>query len=160
MTQKARIAALLHHLDQRSPAGFAIALHVRFTRPTYLFQTYAKRWMDHYSATGMVMNDPVVRWGLQNTGHALWSELSHIDTVGVFEQAKDFGIMNGVAISIVRGESRSIGGFSRADRDFEAEEIDELEEGLSRLHAATIGLGDLSEKDQRALVELSVRLTH
>jgi LuxR family transcriptional regulator len=160
MSQKERIAALLHELDERSPSGFAIALHVRFTRPTYLFQTYAKPWMDRYSAAGMVMHDPVVRWGLQNTGHRLWSELSEIDTVGVFEQAKDFGIMNGVAIGIVGGESRSLGGFGRADRDFDAEEIRELEYLLSQLHVATEGLGHLSERDQRALVELSVRLTH
>jgi LuxR family transcriptional regulator len=151
---------LLHEIDQRSPAGFAIALHVRFTRPTYLFQTYAKRWMDHYSAEGMVVNDPVVRWGLQNTGRAIWSELAAIDTGRVLEQAKDFGIMNGVAVAIVREESRSIGGFARADRDFETEEIDDLEELLGRLHAATTGLGKLSASDQRALIALSVKLTH
>ena len=65
MTQRASIAALLHDLDQRSPAGFAIALHIRFTTPTYLFQTYPKRWLDHYSSAGLVVHDPVVRWGFQ-----------------------------------------------------------------------------------------------
>jgi LuxR family transcriptional regulator, quorum-sensing system regulator SdiA len=160
MTHRASIAALLHELDTRSPAGFAIALHVRFTRPTYLFQTYAQRWMDVYSAKGYVMHDPVVRWGLQNTGRALWSELAAIDTVGVLEDAKDYGMMSGVAIGIVESGSRSIGGFCRADRDYEEAEIEELEELLRRLHAATLGLGRLSAGDQRALTELSIKLTH
>ena len=160
MTFRASIAALLHELDEASPSGFAIALHVRFTRPTYLFQSYAKRWIDRYSAEGMVMHDPVVRWGLQNTGHVLWSELAAIDTAGVLEQAKDFGIMNGVAIGIVRSGSRSLGGFGRADRDFDAAEIARLEELLGRLHDATAGLGQLSASDQQALIDLSIKLTH
>src|SRR6478752_7752848 len=84
MRRTENIAELLHQLDQLSPSGFAIALHIRFTRPTYLFQTYAKPWMDHYSQAGLVMHDPVVRWGLQNTGHRLWSQLSDIDEIGVF----------------------------------------------------------------------------
>jgi LuxR family transcriptional regulator len=160
MRQRASIAALLHELDQRSPAGFAIGLHVRFTTPTYLFQSYAKRWRDHYSSTGMVLHDPVVRWGLQNVGRILWRDLAGIDTRGVLEEAKDYGMMNGVAISLVASGSRSLGGFARADRDYEEEEIDALESALVRLHQATIGLGRLSERDQRALTELSIKLTH
>ena len=108
MTQRASIAALLHDLDQRSPAGFAIALHIRFTTPTYMFQTYPKRWMDHYSSAGLVVHDPVVHWGLHNVGHIRWTDLEAIDSKGVLEQAKDFGIMNGVAIAVVMAGSRSI----------------------------------------------------
>jgi LuxR family transcriptional regulator len=160
MSQKERIAALLHAFDERSPAGFAIALHVRFTRPTYLFQTYPKRWMDYYSSAGLVMHDPTVRWGLSNAGHVLWSDLESFDPHGVLERAKDFGIMNGVTISVVTTGSRSIASFARADRDFSDAEVVELEDLLSPLHVETEGLGQLSERDQRALVELSVRLTH
>jgi len=158
--QRASIATLLHDLDQRSPSGFAIALHVRFTRPTYLFQTYAKRWMDHYSATGMVMHDPVVRWGLQNVGRVLWSDLAPIDESGVLEQAKDFGLMNGVAIAMVIAESRSIAGFARADRDYTDAETDALDELVVQLHRETLGLDRLSRSDQKALTALSIRLTH
>ena len=160
MTKRASIAALLHDLDRRSPAGFAIALHIRFTRPTYLFQSYAKRWMEHYSSAGFVMHDPVVRWGLQNVGRIRWSELESIDSGGVLESAKDFGMMNGVGIALVISGSRSIGGFARADREFEEDEIEELEDALARLHRATIGLERLSARDQEALVQLSIRLTH
>jgi LuxR family transcriptional regulator len=160
MAQRASIAHLLHELDRGSPAGFAIALHIRFTTPTYLFQTYPKRWMDYYSAAGLVVNDPTVRWGFHNIGHIRWADLEAVDEAGVLEKAKDFGIMNGVTIALVLSESRSIASFARADRDYDDLEIVEIEEALARLHQVTLGLGELSSGDRKALKELSVRLTH
>lgn len=160
MTKKASIAALLLELDRGSPAGFAVGLHIRFTTPTYMFQTYSKRWMDHYSSSGLVMHDPVAHWGLQNVGRIRWADLEAIDSRGVLEDAKDFGMMNGVAISLVNSGSRSIAGFARADRDYDDLEIAALEDALARLHRETMRLGDLSAGDQLALTELSIRLTH
>lgn len=160
MSQKTSIAALLHDLDQRSPAGFAIALHIRFTTPTYLFQTYAKRWMEHYSSAGLVVHDPLVRWGLHNVGRIRWADLEAIDSRGVLERAKDFGLMNGVAIAMVISGSRTIAGFARSDRDYGETEIEALEADLVQLHRATARLSQLSASDQKALTELSIRLTH
>lgn len=160
MTERANIATLLHQLDLRSPSGFAIALHIRFSAPTYMFQTYAKRWLDQYNAEGLLMKDPVVRWGFSNVGWVRWAELEAIDEFGVMERAKDFGLMNGAAISVTMSESRSIAGFARADRDFTDSELDELEGGLARLHQATLGLRDISLEDRQALTQLSIRLTH
>jgi LuxR family transcriptional regulator, quorum-sensing system regulator SdiA len=160
MTKRASIAAFLHELDQRSPAGFAIALHIRFASPTYLFQTYPKRWMDHYSSAGLVMHDPTVGWGLNNVGHVRWADLEAFDVKGVLEQAKDFGILNGVAVAVLISGSRSIASFARADRDYDATEIGALEDLLAQLHRATIGLSELSASDRRALTELSITLTH
>ena len=159
MTPRASIAALLQDLDQRSPAGFAIALHVHFTTPTYLFQGYPSRWLEYYSAEGLVVSDPTVHWGLQNLGHIRWVDLEAIDPQGVLEKAKDFGLMNGVAIAVALSGTRSIGSFARADRDYDEEEMRELEALLSELHIATIGRSELSARDRRALTELSIRLT-
>lgn len=159
MSHRASVAALLLDLDGQSPAGFAIALHVRFATPTYMFQTYARRWMDHYSATGMVLRDPVAHWGLQNIGRITWADLEAHYGGGVMDAAKDFGLMNGVAIAVVHSGSRSIAGFARADRDFTEAETDDLEEGLVRLHNATFGPGRLSKNDAAALIELSIQLT-
>jgi LuxR family transcriptional regulator, quorum-sensing system regulator SdiA len=160
MSRRASIAALLHDLDRRSPAGFAIALHIRFTTPTYLFQTYPKRWTDHYSAAGLVMHDPTVHWGLHNIGHVRWADLERIDVAGVLEQARDFGIMNGVTVAEFASGTRSIASFARADREYDDCEMRELENLLAQLHRVTIGMGELSEDDRRALTELSIKLTH
>jgi LuxR family transcriptional regulator len=160
MAHRTSIALLLRELDHRSPAGFAIALHIRFTAPAYLFQTYPTRWMEHYSEHGMVVNDPTVHWGVQNLGRIRWSELERIDSAGVLEAAKNYGLMNGVTVAVLRGGTRTIASFSRADRDYDDFEMEELEELLTRLHEFTTGLPKLSASDRRALRELSVRLTH
>ena len=94
-------------------------------------------------------------WGISDG-----TDLEAIDGKGVMERAKDFGLMNGVAISVLLSKSRSIAGFARADREYDETEMTELEAGLARLHRTTIGLSQLSESDQRALTELSIKLTH
>jgi len=154
------VAALLEELDHRSPAGFAIALHVRFTRPTFLFQSYPKRWMDHYAAGGLMLRDPTVHWGFHNVGHIRWTDLERIDGAGVIDQARDFGIMYGVAVSIVRMASRSIASCSRSDREYTDVEMGELEALLVELHDLTAPGDDLTERDREALTALSIRLTH
>jgi LuxR family transcriptional regulator, quorum-sensing system regulator SdiA len=159
MSRRAIIAALLHQLDERSPAGFAIALHIQFTTPTYMFQTYPRRWLDHYTASGMVLHDPVVRWGMQNAGRTRWSELEAMDAGGVMEEARNFGLMNGAAVAFVSAGTRSIGGFARADREYYDAEMEELEALLFELHMATLVTNRLSATDQRALTELSIKLT-
>lgn len=154
------VAALLEDLDHRSPAGFAIALHVRFTRPAFLFQSYPRRWMDHYAAAGLMLRDPTVHWGFHNVGHVRWADLERIDGDGVIDQARDFGIMYGVAVAMVRSASRSIASFSRADREYMDEEMTELDSLLAQLHDATLAGDDLTDSDREALTALSIRLTH
>jgi LuxR family transcriptional regulator, quorum-sensing system regulator SdiA len=157
---RASVGALLHDLDRRSPAGCAIGLHIRFTTPRYMFQSYAKRWMDQYSGAGLVVLDPTVHWGLNNVGWVRWRDLEEIDSHGVFERARDYGIMNGVTIALLMGGSRSIASFARSDREYEPSEITELEAIFKELHCATSNLEALTADDRLALKELSVRLTH
>lgn len=159
-TRRASVAALLHNLDRRSPAGCAIGLHIRFTTPRYMFQSYPKRWMDQYSSSGLMVKDPTVRWGMSNVGWVRWGDLEGIDSHGVLDRAKDYGIMNGVTIALLIEGSRSIASFARSDRDHEAHEIEELGQDFEALHRTTANLNALSEGDQLALKDLSVRLTH
>lgn len=160
MNNRASIAALLHDMDRRSPAGFAIALHITFSAPRYMFQTYAQRWLERYNAGGLLLRDPVVQWGMQNLGRIRWSDLEGLDREHVFDEARNFGLMNGAAISVFGEGARSIGGFARADREYEDAELAALEDLLTTLHAETATLHALSESDRAALTELSIRLTH
>lgn len=158
--RRASVAALLHDLDRRSPAGCAIGLHIRFTTPRYMFQSYPKRWMDQYSGSGLFAQDPTVRWGMSNVGWILWGDLEPIDSHGVLERAKDFGIMNGVTIALLIEGSRSIASFARSDRDYERSEITDLELIFKNLHRTTASFEALTDDDRLALKDLSVRLTH
>jgi LuxR family transcriptional regulator, quorum-sensing system regulator SdiA len=157
---RASVAVLLHDLDRRSPAGCAIGLHIRFSTPRYMFQSYPKRWMDTYAGAGLFAQDPTVRWGMNNVGWIRWGELEGIDSQGVLDLAKDHGIMNGVTIALLVGGSRSIASFARSDRDYEGLEIDELEIAFEQLHRATASIESLTDEDRLALKDLSVRLTH
>ena len=157
---RASVAALLHDLDRRSPAGCAIGLHIRFTTPRYMFQSYPKRWMDQYSSSGLLLQDPTIRWGMSNVGWILWRDLERIDSQGVLERAKDYGIMNGVTIALLIEGSRSIASFARSDRDYDASEIAELKLVFADLHEATANVEALTDADRLALKDLSVRLTH
>jgi len=158
--RRASVGALLHDLDRRSPAGCAIGLHIRFTTPRYMFQSYPKRWMDQYSGAGLLVQDPTVYWGMSNVGWIRWRDLEGIDSHGVLERARDYGIMNGVTIALLIDGSRSIASFARSDRDYETPEIADLESIFEELHRATSSFEALSDDDRSALKELSVRLTH
>jgi LuxR family transcriptional regulator len=159
MAQSASIAGILRDLDGQSPSGFAIALHIGFTTPAYLFQTYGRRWMDHYSEHGLVVNDPTVLWGLGKTGRIRWSDLESLDRAGVLEAARKHGLRHGVAVAILRG-TRSIASFARHDREYDDFEMDDIEELVAELHDLTANLPELSKADRAALRELSIRLTH
>jgi len=160
MTERSAISPILEELTPLCPSGYALALHITFTTPTFLFQTYSSDWTEHYSQNGMVLFDPVVRWGFENTGKITWGELAEGDSHGVLESAASFGLKFGTVIAIVEGDSRTIGGFARLDRDHTEEEVEKLTALLKKIHHHTIASKDLSEEDQAALKRLSVSLTH
>ncbi len=160
MTERSAISPILEELTPLCPSGYALALHITFTTPTFLFQTYSSDWTEHYSQNGMVLFDPVVRWGFENTGVSTWGALAENDSHGVLKSAGDFGLNFGTVISIVEGDSRTIGGFARPDRNHTEEEIEKLTSLLKKVHYHTIASKDLSEEDQAALKRLSISLTH
>lgn len=152
-----RISTLLARLHAASPAGFAIALHVRFTAPRYLFQSYANAWLDTYSREGLVLHDPVVRWGFGNEGAIRWSALE--DPAGVMARAAAHGLRHGAVIAFVRDGSRTMAGFARADREPRDEEIAALRSILEELHDLTATIETFSPDVHRTLKQMSIYLT-
>ena len=146
------------HDGSRTMAGFAIALHVRFTAPKYLFQSYEKEWLDTYSREGLVLHDPVVSWGFQNEGTIRWSDLE--DPAGIIPRSRKYGMSYGAVIALVRDGSRSMGGFARADREMTDEEIGALQTHLVTLHDLTARVEALSPVVHNTLKQMSIYLTH
>lgn len=151
---------LLRRLRARSPAGFAIALHIQFSTPRYLFQAYERDWLDLYSSRGMVMVDPTVRWAFAHTGAIRWSALAGEDDQGVLAAAADHGMKFGVAISVEGGGSRSMASFARADREMSDIDIAALMADLRQLHALTLGSQIITPELHATLRQLSIFLTH
>lgn len=155
-----RIATVLGNLQARSPTGYAIALHVRFTTPTYLFQTYPESWSELYSSAGLVMQDPTVAWAFENTGTVRWRDLEPTDSAGVLRLAAEHGLKHGFTLSQDRDGSRSLSSFSRGDRDFTDTEIAEITALADELHDLTANGASLSQDIRDHLRDMSVRFTH
>lgn len=160
MADIGRIRQHLQDVETLSPAGFAIAFHIRLTAPDFLFQTYPKDWINIYSEKGYVMNDPIVRWGFGETGTIRWSELGALDDLGILEQSQPFGMVFGCAIATETGVSRSVAGFARADREFTDAEIDTLHQHTQTLHDLTASKTGMPKDLSEELHHLSIQMTH
>jgi len=160
MSQNLTVGPLLEQIAARCPAGFAIALHIHFTSPKYLFQSYDHDWIEVYSREGLVMRDPTVRWGFEHTGTIRWSVLARDDDAGVLALAAGHGLKFGFTAALLRDGTRSIASFARADREFTDAEIKAIAERFETLHAATQTAEALSPAEHAALKRMSVLLTH
>jgi len=152
--------SLLTRLKQQSPCGFAAAFQVSFATPRYLFQTYDDEWMNYYSKMGIVMKDPAVKWGFSNDGVASFSDLVELDDHGVFDKAKEFGLEYWAVMATSDGGSKSIGAFSRSDRDFTGMERDEIFADFQTLHRLTLQGPEAEPEFGAMLLDLSIRHTH
>ncbi|MEY1555132.1 autoinducer binding domain-containing protein [Yoonia sp. R2331] len=156
MTIDDNISQTLSALKEKAPVGYALAFHIRFTTPTFLFQSYPKAWTDYYSQNGLVMSDPTVAWGFENLGTKRWSELAENDPADVMGKAAEHGLAYGVTIAVEADESRSLSSFARGDREFDAVETAALEADVRRLHEMTAQISALSPDLAQELRKMSV----
>lgn len=120
-----------------APAGFYIALRVGFAFPLEETNALPQPWVDHYTRSGLMLFDPVVRWAYANTGRVRWSDLADSDPQGILTKARTFGLHYGVVVSVfdrnVEGQ-RSYASFARTDREFDPLEAKLLESYIKRRH--------------------------
>lgn len=138
------IASYLSRLGKLCDTGFALAIHIRLTAPSLMYQTYTSDWAEHYSTNGYMLSDPVVHWGLTHTGRVNWSSLVDNDPEGVITSAVSFGLTHGWTYALGPAGSRTIAGLTRSARPHNAAEIAEIEGIVNGLHAATEGFDDFS----------------
>lgn len=160
MTLTKQLRSLLAGLKKQSPSGFAMAFQVAFTTPRYLFQTYEEDWMNYYSTMGLVMKDPAVRWGFVNDGIASWPDVQKLDDFGVFPKAAEFGLNYWAVMATSLSGSKSIGAFSRSDKDFTEEEREKLFADFQSLHLLTLQGPEAEPEFGEMLLDLSILYTH
>ena len=153
--------SLLAELTTAYPTGFAIALHIRFTSPRFLLQTYDPEWIETYSRKGMVMYDPTVRWGLRHAGAIRWEDLPDIDAQGatVLDAARGYGLTHRFTVACCDHGSRSVASFTRTDRPATDAEMATASDQIMRLHAMTANGADIGAAGRAAIARLSIRLT-
>lgn len=158
MVAQIDIVPLLDEMTNAAPSGFALALHINFTTPRFLLQTYSDEWISHYSENGMVMSDPTVLWGFENDGTKKWSDLASLDTAGVMKSAADFGLKYGIVIALEENGSRSIGSFARSDREFDEAETALFVDAMTQLHNITSALSVFDTQTTADLKAKKVRV--
>jgi LuxR family transcriptional regulator len=124
----------LDELRLSAPAGYFIGLHIRFTSPLMIYQTYDQRWVEHYTANAYVLRDPATIWGMANTGAIRWSDPAFADPHRILPEAAAFGLRFGLTVACGPASSRSIAGFSRADREFADKELRTIQNCVERMH--------------------------
>ena len=159
MTSESALLATLTEIEASGPVSYAMALHIKFTSPTVLLQTYPKEWTDYYSQNGLVMSDPTVAWGFENVGTQRWSDLATQDPAGVMAAAATHGLTYGVVCVVETDGSRSLCSFARADREFDDDEITGLAQQVTKLHDLTVGHERFSTATAQTLKTMDVRLT-
>ena len=152
------ISKILDELHQLAPQGYAVALHLQYTTSKFLFQTYQRDWLDYYSQNGLVMSDPTVLWSFENTGATRWSDLD--DPSGVLTKAAQHGCKFGVSMATEIGDSRSMAGFARSDREFTDDEIKQMSESFEQLHVGTADRAQLEPETIQELKKMSILVTH
>ncbi|WP_242649751.1 autoinducer binding domain-containing protein [Yoonia litorea] len=126
--------------------------------PKFVFQTYPKAWLDHYSSNGLLMVDPMVAWGFSNEGTERWSNLD--DSSGVMKLASEYGMKFGAVVAVNTNGSRSLGGLARSDRELTDEEIELIFKDMKLIHDATADTSELNEATLAHLKKMAVMVTH
>jgi LuxR family transcriptional regulator, quorum-sensing system regulator SdiA len=128
---------LLARIGAICDTGFALAIHIRFTRSALLYRTYDQKWIEHYSEKGYFLSDPVVHWSLLNEGAVDWDALADLDTAGVLSDAKTFGLHNGWTFAVGPATSRTISGLTKSGVPFTPEERRLIEALVTQAHEMT-----------------------
>ncbi len=143
--------ALLVRLKTRAPRGYAVGLHIRFAAPLVTAHTYDEQWLRIYTSRAYALRDPMVFWGLSYQGTTRWSEITLPDPFEVFGQAAEFGLKFGCAVACGPLTSRTIVGCARADREFEDEEIEQIQALVWQMHDLAQPPDELTKAQVEAL---------
>ena len=155
---QSEISETLGTLNDLAPSGYALGIHIAYTTPKFMFQTYPKDWLDYYSSHGLVMSDPMVAWGFENTGSARWSSLE--DPEGVMAKAAEYGLAYGLVVTVASDDSRSICGFAKSDSEFSDSEIAQITAAVQKIHDCTADTARLDPETVAQLKKMSIMVTH
>lgn len=151
MGRNQTIDDLLVELGEQAPAGYFLALHVRFAAPLMMFQTYDTRWIDQYTRNAYALRDPMIAWGISQSGATRWSEIDLPDPFGIMAEAATYGLRYGVCVSCGPLLSRTVAGVARSDREFSDEEIAAATGTVLHLHHETQPPDTLTDAEVEAL---------
>lgn len=150
------VIATLRRLMDECPTGFAVGIDIRFASPRFFFQSYPQEWIDIYTAEGLLLEDPTVRWGLATSGIADWADLEADDPMRVIGRARGYGMHFGRTWASHHDGISSVGSFTKGARDFTQEEVESVSRLLERLQCALVNAEELGEEFEERMRDMSV----
>ncbi|KAB7613279.1 LuxR family transcriptional regulator [Amylibacter sp. SFDW26] len=151
MADKSNLDSELKKLEEISPLGYSIGLHIRFASPLISSHTWSKKWQDHYTNNVYGLRDPMVAWSFAKQGVCRWNECPLPDPFDIIKQAREHGLKHGATISHGRISSRSIVGIAREDREFTIDELLEAQKIVMDLHRKAELPARLTDAQREAL---------
>lgn len=141
-------------LLQIAPAGYYVALRVGFSFPDEEINLLPEAWVEFYTAHGLVVHDPAMKWVYGNTGAARMEDIPDPDPHRIRAHAEIFGLAYGAVVSVMGSQDRgrrSYGLFYREDRAFEPDDLAALEQIMRGLHDGSAGDPGLTAAEIEAL---------
>lgn len=158
-TFETEIIDKLAQLTALCPGGYVVGLQIGFHAPDFLFQTYPVHWMERYAHEGLILNDPVVAWGMSNVGSRRWSDVPEAQDNSVMTRAASEGLIYGLVTGISGRTTRSVCTAARKDREFSAQEMASVAALFQDLHDITDGQEALSSSTCDTLRAAGVDVT-
>lgn len=149
-----RHAGVAIEFSSVAPAGYYVAVRIGFAFPVEERNHLPPEWVARYTAEGMMLHDPVVKWVYAHTGAIRWSTLESEDSRGVLHKAAQYGLRYGVAVCCRDRDGaglRSFGMFARADREYANDEIALLQLYIRQLHDSLTPPKNLTHAELEAL---------
>jgi DNA-binding CsgD family transcriptional regulator len=157
-----RLTDCKHVFDSIAPAGYYVALKLGFFSPEEELNAYAPQWIDHYTAHGLALHDPLMRWVYAHTGSRMWSDLEIPDPMSVLTAYGTFGMRFGAVVCFMADEDRprrTFGCFAREDRELNEVEIKLAEATLRAAHLHEAGSAlTRAQSDALRLLSQGMRL--
>ena len=144
-----------------SPTGFEISLKIRFGEPYRYQNTFPERFVDWYTSNGLQVFSPLLKWAYSTQqGVIRWSDIEQTDPKNLFGKAAEFGLGFGCVCTVSEASGvRSIGTFSRGDREMSDEELQVLHQHLLTKHEFAAVPQGITEKEREVLVRLASGMT-
>ncbi|MCW1919700.1 LuxR family transcriptional regulator [Rhodobacter sp. KR11] len=150
----ATLQEMKERFDKIADAGFYLALRVGFSFPEEELNALPSNWVEFYTANGLVVHDPSLKWVYGNNGAVRSSDIGLPDPQQILGRARVFGLQHGAVVSVVtpadRGR-RSYGLFYRAQSPFTDEHLTALHGYLRELHSGNTAEPGLTAAEVEAL---------
>lgn len=130
---------LLSQLHNIATDGVAIGFGFSSNgQPTDHLCTYKPDWQQHYWENGLIYRDPIISFGVRNLGAVRWSDVDKMEHSDAVLQAREFGMTNGIVLSVQVDGERAIAGLATEGRPSEVA-IREARTILAALQASKSG---------------------